>query len=147
MIGTYKTENEYGKGVVKSWASIIDDRPPGSRPRRISRVPVLDGYLALMPDAHYGFGPPVGSALKTKRAVMPYAVGVDIGCGMIAVETDLQRDEFVGHEGNILGHIRELIPSGVGDGHKRPLTQATQFIDDNGYPAGIDETRAGRARR
>jgi len=140
MIGTYDTQNEYGKGTVKSWASIIDSATQ-NQAERISRVPVLDGYLALMPDAHYGFGPPVGSALKTKRAVMPYAVGVDIGCGMIAVETDLQRDEFIGHEGNILGHIRELIPSGVGEGHKRPLKQATRFIDDNGYPAGINETK------
>jgi len=139
MIGTYETQNKYGKGTVKSWASIID-AATRKQAESISRVPVLDGYLALMPDAHYGCGPPVGSALKTKRAVMPYAVGVDIGCGMIAVETDLQRNEFVGHEGNVLGHIRELIPSGVGEGHKRPLKQATRFIDDNGYPAGIDET-------
>ena len=140
MIGTYETQNEYGKGTVKSWASIIDSATQ-KQAERISRVPVLDGYLALMPDAHYGFGPPVGSALKTKRAVMPYAVGVDIGCGMIAVETDLQRNEFIGHEGSVLGHISELIPSGVGEGHKRPLKQATRFIDDNGYPAGIDETK------
>jgi len=143
MIGNYETENEYGKGAVRSWASIIDQATQ-RQAEKISRVPVLDGYLALMPDAHYGFGPPVGSALKTKKAVMPYAVGVDIGCGMIAVETDLQRSEFRGHEGNVLGHIRELIPSGVGEGHKRPLAQAVRFIDDNGYPAGIDETKLAR---
>jgi tRNA-splicing ligase RtcB len=143
MIGTYQTENEYGKGVVKSWASIIDEATQ-RQAEKISRVPVLDGYLALMPDAHYGFGPPVGSALKTKKAVMPYAVGVDIGCGMIAVETDIQRNEFRGHEGNVLGHIRELIPSGVGEGHKRPLAQATRFVDDNGYPAGIVETELAK---
>jgi len=140
MIATYETENEYGKGLVKSWASIIDNATQ-RQAEKISRVPVLDGYLALMPDAHYGFGPPVGSALKTKKAVMPYAVGVDIGCGMIAVQTDLQRNDFVGSEGHVLGHIRELIPSGVGEGHRQPLRQATQFIGDNGYPAGIDETR------
>ncbi|MEX1193474.1 MAG: RtcB family protein, partial [Dehalococcoidia bacterium] len=84
MIEEIVTENEYGKGVVKSWASIIDDATR-QQATRISRVPILEGYLALMPDAHFGFGPPVGSALKTRDAVMPYAVGVDIGCGMIAV--------------------------------------------------------------
>jgi len=145
MIGIYETENEYGKGTVKSWASIIDQATQ-KQAERISRVPVLDGYLALMPDAHYGFGPPVGSALKTRRAVMPYAVGVDIGCGMIAVETDLQRNDFIGREGNVLGHVRELIPSGVGEGHKRPLAQARRFLDDNGYPAGIDETHLAERR-
>jgi tRNA-splicing ligase RtcB len=118
MIGVYKTENEYGKGTVKSWASIIDDATQ-RQAERISRVPVIEGYLALMPDAHYGFGPPVGSALMTKTAVMPYAVGVDIGCGMIAVETDIDRDAFRGVEGDVLGNIRELIPSGVGPATSR----------------------------
>ena len=145
MIDTYETENEYGKGVVRSWASIIDGATK-AQAERISRLPIIEGYLALMPDAHFGFGPPVGSALKTKKAVMPYAVGVDIGCGMIAVETDLQRNDFVGKEGRVLQHIRELIPSGVGTSHKRPLDQARRFIDDNGFPAGIDKAkRVGRS--
>jgi tRNA-splicing ligase RtcB len=138
MIEVIETENEYGKGVVKSWASIIDEATK-AQATRISRVPILEGYLALMPDAHYGFGPPVGSALKTRHAVMPYAVGVDIGCGMIAVETDLSRDAFHGIEGHILGHVRELIPSGVGTAHKRPLPQGERFINDNGFPAGLSE--------
>jgi tRNA-splicing ligase RtcB len=138
MIATFETENEYGKGVVKSWASIIDDATK-AQAQRISRLPIIEGYLALMPDAHYGFGPPVGSALKTKKAVMPYAVGVDIGCGMIAVQTDLQRNDFVGKEGRVLQNIRNLIPSGVGTSHKRPLAQANRFIADNGFPAGIDD--------
>ncbi|HUF52285.1 MAG TPA: RtcB family protein [Dehalococcoidia bacterium] len=138
MIEEIVTENEYGKGVVKSWASIIDDATR-AQAAKISRVPILEGYLALMPDAHFGYGPPVGSALKTRRAVMPYAVGVDIGCGMIAVETDLDRDKFRGIEGAILGHIRELIPSGVGTSHKQPLPQAQRFIADNGFPAGLSE--------
>jgi len=138
MIGIYETQNEYGKGTIKSWASIIDDATM-RQAERISRLSIIDGYLALMPDAHFGFGPPVGSALKTKKAVMPYAVGVDIGCGMIAVQTDLQRNDFVGKEGHVLSHIRELIPSGVGTSHKRPLPQARRFIEDNGFPAGIDD--------
>ncbi len=144
MIGIYETQNEYGKGTVKSWASIIDDATK-AQAEKISRLPIIEGHLALMPDAHYGFGPPVGSALKTKKAVMPYAVGVDIGCGMIAVETDLQRNDFVGKEGRVLQHIRDLIPSGVGTSHKTPLKQARRFVDENGYPAGINH--AGLARR
>jgi tRNA-splicing ligase RtcB len=143
MIEEIVTENEYGRGVVKSWASIIDDATR-AQAAKISRVPVLEGYLALMPDAHFGFGPPVGSALKTRRAVMPYAVGVDIGCGMIAVETDLRREQFTGIEGMVLGHIRELIPSGVGTSHKRPLPQSAEFVAGNGYPAGLEEKTFAR---
>ena len=61
------------RGVVKSWASILDTNCR-EQAEAISRVPILDGHLALMPDAHFGFGPPVGSALRMKAAVMPYAV-------------------------------------------------------------------------
>lgn len=133
----YKTENEYGPGEVRSWASIIDDATL-EQAKKISRVPIVEGYLALMPDAHYGFGPPVGSALVTRDAVMPYAVGVDIGCGMIAVETDLTRDKLRGDEGAILGNIRTLIPSGVGKHHDEPLPQAEAFVRDNGLPQGLE---------
>lgn len=136
MVEVIGSENEYGRGVVKSWASIIDDATR-AQAQRMSRSPVVEGYLALMPDAHYGFGPPVGSALKTRRAVMPYAVGVDIGCGMIAVETDLTRDDFRGREPAVLAHIRELIPSGVGEAHPKPLPQANAFLEDNGFPHGL----------
>ncbi len=64
----YETENEYGSGTVVSWASLLDDNCR-EQAERISRVPILDGHLALMPDAHFGFGPPVGSAMKTRDAV------------------------------------------------------------------------------
>ncbi len=136
MIETFETESAYGTGVVKSWASIIEDNTR-EQAERISRVSIMDGHLALMPDAHFGFGPPVGSALKTRGAVMPYAVGVDIGCGMIAVRTSLDRGELRGVEGRILGSIRELIPSGVGRSHQTPLPQAHAFIDEHGLPSGI----------
>jgi tRNA-splicing ligase RtcB len=131
------SENEYGVGEVRSWASIIDDATL-EQAKKISRVPIVDGYLALMPDAHYGFGPPVGSALVTRDAVMPYAVGVDIGCGMIAVETDLTRDKLRGDEGHVLRNIRELVPSGVGKNHDHPLPQGEAFVQDNGYPPGLE---------
>ena len=93
----FETENEFGSGVVKSWASIVDENAL-DQAKAISRVPIVDEHLALMPDAHFGFGPPVGSALKTRGAVMPYAVGVDIGCGMMAVRTSLERGALAMHE-------------------------------------------------
>ena len=129
----FRTENEYGSGVVKSWASMLDDNAR-EQAEAVSRVPIVDGHLALMPDAHFGFGPPVGSALKTRGAVMPYAVGVDIGCGMIAVCTELERGTLKGHERRILGNIRDLIPSGVGQSHQTMLPQAEAFGEGSGGP-------------
>ena len=133
----YETENEYGRGVVLSWASLLDDNCR-EQAEKVSRIPILDGHLALMPDAHFGFGPPVGSALRTRGAVMPYAVGVDIGCGMIAVETDLERGALAGLEGRILGNIRRLIPSGVGTSHQSPTEASALFFAQYGPPPGAD---------
>ena len=48
-------------------------------------------HVAVMPDAHKGYGMPIGCVLATKGAVVPYAVGVDIGCGMVAIETEIDR--------------------------------------------------------
>ena len=55
--------------------------------RNVSRLPCLYKHVALMPDAHLGKGSMVGSVVATKDAVIPATVGVDIGCGMMAVKT------------------------------------------------------------
>ena len=137
MIEAFTSENEFGRGEVRSWASLLDDNCR-EQAEAISRVPVVRGHLALMPDAHFGFGPPVGSALVTERAVMPYAVGVDIGCGMIAVRTDLPRDRFSEADSRqVLGQIRDLIPSGVGKSHRSPLPQAARFFHEHGGPPSL----------
>lgn len=59
-----------------------------------STVPFLFKHVAVMPDTHYGKGSTVGTVLPTKGAVIPAAVGVDIGCGMIAVKTNLKREQL-----------------------------------------------------
>ena len=71
-----------------SWASILDD---GTRQQaeRTASMPFIFPHLALMPDAHLGKGATVGSVIPTLGAIIPAAVGVDIGCGMIAVRTQL----------------------------------------------------------
>lgn len=145
-MNTYTSENEYGKGEVRSWASLIDEATI-EQANRMSRSPIIEGYLALMPDVHFGYGPPVGSALKTKGGVMPYAVGVDIGCGMIAVQLNIKRRDLFGKERLIAGHIRELIPSGVGTSHKMPIPEASFFIRNDYVPDGIHNQRLDLKRR
>ncbi len=134
----FETENDFGRGTVLSWASILDDNTRDAA-CAISRVEVVEGPVALMPDAHFGYGPPVGTAMKTKDAIIPYAVGVDIGCGMIAVKTNLERGQFEGFEGRVLGAIRDAIPSGVGQGHDRSTAEARDFVVVNGLPPGLDK--------
>ncbi|MGF3942979.1 RtcB family protein, partial [Staphylococcus aureus] len=55
----------------------------------ISNLPILAGPVAIMPDVHAGMGATVGSVIPLNAAVIPAAVGVDIGCGMVAVKTSL----------------------------------------------------------
>src|SRR5438445_13792817 len=57
-------------------------------------LPFLFKWVAVMPDCHYGKGATVGTVIATKGAVVPAAVGVDIGCGMIALQTPLQRNDL-----------------------------------------------------
>ena len=76
-----------------SWASILEDNT-AEQARVASTMPFIYPHLALMPDAHLGLGATVGSVIPTLRAVMPAAVGVDIGCGMIAVRTQFTRTDL-----------------------------------------------------
>src|SRR3989441_13015876 len=55
----------------------------------VAQLPFIFKWVAAMPDVHWGIGATVGSVIPTKGAIIPAAVGVDIGCGMMAVQTDL----------------------------------------------------------
>ena len=76
---------------VLSWASELDD-VTREQATVTARLPVLAGHLAMMPDAHLGKGATIGSVIPTESAVIPSAVGVDIGCGMAARRLDLTQD-------------------------------------------------------
>ncbi len=133
----FKTENEFGKGVVKSWASILDDNTREAA-EAVSRTSAVNGPVALMPDAHFGYGPPVGTVMQTKNAVIPYAIGVDIGCGMIATRLNVLRADLVGLEGQLYGAIQKVIPSGVGKAHLETSDSAKEFVAKQGMPPGLD---------
>jgi tRNA-splicing ligase RtcB len=92
-----------------SWASILE---PSTREQalRTASMPFIWPHLALMPDAHQGKGATVGSVIPTLGAIMPAAVGVDIGCGMIAVRTGLVHDDL---PGKALARLREAIEKAV----------------------------------
>lgn len=95
---------------LMNWASILE---PDTREQaeRTSRLPFIFPHMALMPDAHLGKGATVGSVIPTEGAIIPAAVGVDIGCGMIAVRTQWYEDEF--RERVDLAVLRESIEASV----------------------------------
>ena len=79
-----------------------------------SQVPCLFHHVAVMPDCHYGMGATVGTVLATKGAVIPAAVGVDIGCGMIAVKTNLKKEDVLPHLKTIREGLERRIPMSAG---------------------------------
>ncbi len=95
---------------IKMW---LEDIEAGAleQARNLANFPFAVSHIALMPDCHQGFGMPIGGVMATKDVIVPNAVGVDIGCGMCAVKTnmeDIKRDELI----NILTAIRSMIPLG-----------------------------------
>ncbi len=107
-----------------SWASDLEPATV-EQATRTSRLPFVTGHVALMPDAHLGFGSTVGSVIPTEGAVIPAAIGVDIGCGMIATETDLGAGDLPDSLRSLMGLIERAIPAGVGTGHRAEPTGAT----------------------
>ncbi|HEX4658227.1 MAG TPA: RtcB family protein [Streptosporangiaceae bacterium] len=93
-----------------SWASILEDNTREQAIRTAS-MPFIFPHLALMPDAHLGLGATVGSVIPTMGAIIPAAVGVDIGCGMIAVQTQFTAAD-VKRRGGLTG-LREAIERAV----------------------------------
>jgi tRNA-splicing ligase RtcB len=97
-----------------SWASILGDRTR-AQAEIASTMPFIHPYIALMPDAHLGKGATVGSVIPTLGAVIPAAVGVDIGCGMIAVQTQLNATDIAGLDRRLLREsIERAVPVSAG---------------------------------
>jgi tRNA-splicing ligase RtcB len=109
-----------------NWASILDDETR-RQAERTATLSFIDPHVALMPDAHLGKGATVGSVLPTKGAIIPAAVGVDIGCGMIAVRTPWSVDEVRsrGSLAPLRGDIERAVPLSAGK-YNRKLTDSAK---------------------
>lgn len=103
---------------LMSWANDLEPETL-AQAERTSRLAIVAGHVALMPDAHLGLGATVGSVVPTEGAVIPACVGVDIGCGMIGVHTDLTANDLPDNLEPLLRDIARVIPAGVGKGHAR----------------------------
>ena len=107
-----RQEIQEGLVPVKVYTGEIE---PAARAQlvNISRLPIVHHHVAAMPDVHLGIGATVGSVIPTKRAIIPAAVGVDIGCGMMATRLSLsanQLDEFALKK--VFGQISRDVPVG-----------------------------------
>ncbi len=88
--------------------------------RNVTRLPILAGHVAVMPDVHFGKGATVGTVIPTRAAIVPAAVGVDIGCGMLAAKTDLVAGDLPHNLGKLRAQIERDVPVGF-NFHKHAL--------------------------
>jgi RNA-splicing ligase RtcB len=113
-----------------SWAVDLDAQTR-LQAEKTARLPIIADHVALMPDAHLGKGATVGSVVACEGAVIPAAVGVDLGCGMIAARTDLVASALPDDLGPVLSRMERDIPSGVGTGHAAVSRAAERWMRAN----------------
>ncbi len=136
---------------VKSWCENCEEGAV-RQAVNLAHHPALVHHVALMPDAHQGYGMPIGGVVAAKGAVIPAAVGVDIGCGMIATETDIPAEAFaeMSFRRAFQEKLKERIP--VGEGVSHAVTQDWEGFEEytahNGmrsslWPSKLDRMNLG----
>lgn len=129
---------------ILSWANHPFSVEEQSMLRNVSRLPCLFKHVALMPDAHLGVGSMVGSVVATKDAVIPATVGVDIGCGMMAVKTPFKSVMLEGKLKELRSNIEQAIPVGFND-HRDPVDESSNWEGWEAFPElhkGVQDRRA-----
>ena len=102
---------------IKMWLDELEDGAL-AQAKNLANLPFAFRHVAIMPDSHQGYGMPIGGVLATKGTIVPNAVGVDIGCGMCAVQTSMtsiDRHMLM----RVVNRIKELVPVGF-NWHKEP---------------------------
>lgn len=112
-----------------NWASILDEKTR-DQAETTSGLPFIYPHLALMPDAHLGKGATVGSVIPTLRTLVPAAVGVDIGCGMIAVRTQFHADVLPAHRREVREQIERAVPLSAGAYNRKIVATAQPRIEE-----------------
>lgn len=123
------------------WTAGVPVEPDAYRQiANIASLPILGGHIAIMPDVHIGKGATVGSVIPTRGAIIPSAVGVDIGCGMMAVRTTLGGSDLPDSLKAIRNRIERDVPVGF-EAHDDPVS-----VGGEGLP-GVAISRRMKALR
>ena len=109
---------------------------------RASRLDIVPLHVSLMPDAHVGIGSTVGTVIPTEGAIIPATVSVDIGCGMIAVLTNLVASDLPDNMGRYMGQAVRDIPAGVGQGHSQASRNADAWFASHQPPTKLSHEQA-----
>ncbi len=109
----YNVINAPNNGLVKAWTQGVQlEDAAKEQLTNAAQLPFIYKWIAAMPDVHFGIGATIGSVIPTKGAIIPAAVGVDIGCGMMAVQTSLNARDLPDNLKNIRTAIENAVPHG-----------------------------------
>jgi len=131
---------------LKLWMERVEDLEEGAlqQAMNLTVLPFAHHHIAVMPDAHQGYGMPIGGVLAAKEAIVPYAVGLDIGCGMRAAETTVKVKDLSRQKIDLyLKQMGKMIPQGF-NWHKKP--QKHEIFDELPDDVGILAAEAKNVR-
>ena len=110
---TYEVIESEGGVPIKAWVRGVPlEEAAATQLKNVARLPIVHGWVAAMPDVHWGIGATVGSVIPTVGAIVPAAVGVDIGCGMAAVQTTLTASDLPESLRDVRAAIERAVPHG-----------------------------------
>ncbi len=113
----YEEITDTGGVPIRSWTRGVAFEAGAQRQlRNVARLPFVHSHVAAMPDVHFGVGATVGSVIPTVGAIVPAAVGVDIGCGMVAQRTSLDASGLPDSLKDLRREIEQAVPHGGGKG-------------------------------
>ncbi len=110
----YNVEQQEGAVPIKMWTKGVPVEDEARKQlSNAARLPIVFKHIAAMPDVHLGIGATVGSVIPTIKAIIPAAVGVDIGCGMMACKTTLRAEDLPDNLGPLRAAIEKAVPHGM----------------------------------
>ncbi|MEM6532327.1 MAG: RtcB family protein [Myxococcota bacterium] len=110
---SFEVIHDAGSKPVKAWTrGVLFDDKARAQVRNVAKMPFVHGWVAVMPDVHWGMGATIGSVIPTDKAIIPAAVGVDIGCGMMAVQTSLTANDLPDNLAPVRSAIEAAVPHG-----------------------------------
>ena len=141
-MSTYELLHAEGSATpIKGWVRGVPlEEQAHAQLRNIASIPFVGPWVAVMPDVHLGKGATVGSVIPTRGAIIPAAVGVDIGCGMAAVRTTLRASDLPDDLGPLRNSIERSVPVGNGRGgeHWKLPDSIETRVAESGLVARLD---------
>lgn len=134
MKNNYEVHQTSEGNLIKTWTKgVYFEEQALEQLKNTASLPFIFKHVAAMPDVHFGMGATIGSVIATKRAIIPAAVGVDIGCGMLAAKTSLTANDLPDSLFSLRNEIESQIPVGFNqynDGSHLPDGMKRQFQFD-----------------